>query len=1039
MVPEYLDPTVVGVGREPARAPLPVFGSLAEMDQAGPDASSGSRLDLSGTWSFEWVRGLRDVDLHELAVRGPRGDDVVTVPGLWQLQGYGTPMYLANRHPPALSRRRIPKIDPDRNEAGVYARTFTVPDGWSGARLLVVLEGAKAGAYVNLNGRPVGYTEASFLRAEFDVTADVQPGENRLVVVVPRYTAGTYLEGQDMWYLSGLFRTVSLRAEPQVAMRDVWVRPALDATYSHGTLHTEVTVANHTDADVTAQVDLLLSGPDAMGRRPVAGSTVLLPAGSEAPVALDIDVPDALLWTAETPHLYRVTAVLRVDGQEQHVTTLRTGLRVVEIRDERLLDNGRPVVLHGVNRHDFDPDRAWAVPELRYREDLLAAKRLNINAIRASHYPNAQLMYDLCDELGLYVMDECDLESHGVRRKNVPGDNPLWTAACVDRMQRMVLLDRNHPSIIMWSLGNEAGLGGEGGGALVRMRRAAEALDDTRPFHYEGDHAPAISDVVSRMYATAEQMATLGRHEPLTFGPLTRLRNLMLTDDKDMTPELQAGRPVLQCEYAHAMQNSLGNFAEHVEVFHAYDNVVGGFIWDFVDQSLRRVAPDGTVQWLYGRDFGDKPHHGTYCLNGILAADRTPHPSAVEVWWGYRPAVVTTVDTARGRYRVANRWSFTDLSVLEPVVEMRADGVLVGTAVLPPLAVAPGESTDWQVPEAVPGPDVAGEVAVRFRWRLRQDMVWAPAGTEVASDEVVLGPRWRPAPAAVPSSALPVRAVRQGATVSVRAGGGTVRVDTSTGHVTGWQVGDRELLVAPLRPTYWRAPTDNERGLANGAEWLTPLVTDRQWRSPRVHVARSEERLDDDGWRLTLLLRARPWRWALLEYRVRADGSVHLRHRVLPRSDMVRLGMTVGLPWAEWVRWYGRGPHECYVDRQHAAWTAVHEAGVRELVHDYVRPQENGNRTAVRWVELSGDWGSLRVDDTSGARMDVTAWPYTQEDLEAARHIHELPRRDWVTLTVGRQRGVGGDSPGEAKLLPPYRMPEGEVHEVAMRLTPRPG
>jgi beta-galactosidase len=530
----YLDPTVVGINRERGRSLLATHDTIDALD-AGRRTN---RLDLTGRWLFEWIEGLRDFDLDAAAARGPAGDDEITVPGTWQLQGYGTPMYLANRFPPAMGtkRDRIPDIDPDRNEAGLYARTFDVPHDWTGQRVYLVIEGVKAGAAVSLNGAAVGYTQGSFEPAEFDVTDHVVPGQNRLSIAVLRYTDGSYLEGQDMWYLSGIFRPVYLHVEPLVSVRDVWLHPTLDAGYTQGSLAGTITVANRTSVPTTVQVELLLTPPDATQRTTLTTVALDVAPGEQAAAPIDAVVGEVLTWTAETPHLYTVTVALHGDGQVVQATSVRTGFRTIEIKDEQLLVNGQPITLLGVNRHDYDPDHAWAVPEHRYREDLLLAKSLNINAIRASHYPNPSLFYDLCDELGLYVMDEADLESHGVRRKNVPGDNPAWTAACVDRMERMVLANRNHPSIIMWSLGNEAGLGGPDGGAFVRMKAAALDLDDTRPFHYEGDHNPAISDVISRMYATADQMATLGRHEPLTFGVIGRLRNLVLTDDKDLTP-----------------------------------------------------------------------------------------------------------------------------------------------------------------------------------------------------------------------------------------------------------------------------------------------------------------------------------------------------------------------------------------------------------------------------------------------------------------------------------------------------------------------
>jgi beta-galactosidase len=996
------------------------------------------RHDLGGEWHFEWIEGLRGVDVAAVARRGPTGEGTISVPGVWQLQGHGVPNYLANRFPPALRTRkdRIPDIDPDLNEAGVYRRTFTLPPHWDGRRVTLVLEGVKAGAWLVLNGSEVGLTKGSFLPAEFDVTALLRPGENELTIVVLRYTDGSYLEGQDMWYLSGLFRPVYLRAEPLVALHDVWVRADLDDEYRHGLLRAEVSVTNRDDARADVEVRALLGSPADPTLHVVATGLMAVEPGQRDTVVLSAQVPDVARWTAETPHLYPVGVELRLDGVPVQAARLRTGFRRVEILDGVFCVNGRPVVLLGVNRHDFDPDHAWAVPEHRYREDLVLAKQLNVNAIRCSHYPNPQLLYDLADELGLYVMDECDLESHGVRRKNVPGDNPLWQDACVDRMVRMVLTDRNHPSIIMWSLGNEAGLGGKAGGAFVRMKSAARELDDTRPFHYEGDHDPAISDVVSRMYATADQMATLARGEPLTFGISSRLRNLVLTDDKNVSREMLAGRPVLQCEYAHAMQNSLGNFAEHVEVFFRHPTAAGGFVWDYVDQAIRRVDEHGTVQWLYGGDFGDTPNHGTFLLNGVLAADRTPHPSAFELRWGYRPVAVEPVDPARGVYRVTNRWSFVDTSTLHPVVQVRLDGRLVREVTPPTPVVPPGESREWTVADAVPPLDSEAQAVLRFSWHLISASPWVDAGFEVAFDEVVLPAPTAPRRRAGASSHAAAQVGRTDATIVLAGGDSLVEVDVRTGELRGWQHRGVEVLVSPLRPVYWRAPTDNERGLANAVPRLERANPDRLWRHPGLGVADVAEDVDAEGAVVTVSLVSPLLRATTVQYRVRPDGTLEVAHRLEPRRSMVRVGLSTQVRGVDRVRWYGKGPHECYVDRQRGAWTGVHEMPLEQFGHDYVRPQENGNRTGVRWLELWGAGSGLRVDDLSGDHLDVTAWPYTLHDLDAAQHIHELPHRDEVTLIVGRQRGVGGDVPGAAALLPAYRLPAGRPYRVHVLLTP---
>ena len=1031
--PIWLAEGVFAVNREAPRALLPSFASLAD----AVAERSLPRLDLAGEWAFDFVTDLTSFDAVATGAVGPTSGGTLAVPSLWQLAGYGKPYYLANRYPPAIGTRHFPDIDPADNEAGVYQRDFELPPEWAGQRVLAVFEGVKAGFHLFVNGREVGYSQGSFLVAEFDVTDYLRPGRNTIGAVVYRYTDGTYLEDQDMWFLSGIFRDVYLHAEPEVAIADVWVRPDTAADHRHGMLDVQVEVSNRGEAACAADIEVLLTDPGAAQPRSVGTFDVQVLATRGATGSLHVPVPDALLWTAETPHLYTVTIVLSQAGEVRQVKQVRTGIRRVQIADGQLRVNGSRIILKGVNRHDFDPDHAWAVPKWRYREDLLELKRLNINAVRCSHYPNPQVFYDLCDELGLYVLDENDLETHGLRRHNIPGDDPRWTEPVVDRMVRMVHADRNHPSIIMWSLGNEAGLAGEDGGNFAAMRDAALALDDTRPFHYEGDHQPGISDVVSRMYPTVAELERLGRGEGLSYGPLTQATNRFLTDDKDLPPEWLAGRPVLLCEYAHAMENSVGNLAEYLDVFYGYDNMAGGFIWDLVDQSLRRRAPDGSSQWLYGGDFGDRPNHGCYSLNGLLAADRTRHPACQEVVWAYRSVAVTSEAPWLGRFRVANRLTHTNLEQFDPVVDVLVEGELVRSTAVHPVALGPWESRVWEVPQAIPAAGTTGEVVVRFRWLYRADTAWAKAGDEAAFDEFEYAIEG--AAAAVPASASAALVTMTDQQYCAEAGPSVVEIDARTGHILSWLVDGTPVLAAPLRPNYWRALIDNDRWLANAAPQLFPLVVDTTWRDLNVSVARTHVAHDGDGWRLTLRLSSRAFTRGVLQYRLSGDGSLRLHHQLVPRKDMVRLGFTMELPGVSRVRWYGKGPAENYSDRQRGARTGVWDLPLAEMRHLYVRPQENGNRTAVRWVEFTGPTGVLRADDIGGERLGFTAWPFTQEALDDADHIHELRWSDTVTVNIDRrQRGVGGSKPGQARLLPAYRMPKGERQAVTMRLSFRP-
>jgi hypothetical protein len=622
------------------------------------------------------------------------------------------------------------------------------------------------------------------------------------------------------------------------------------------------------------------------------------------------------------------------------------------------------------------------------------------------------------------------------------------------------------------------------------------------------------------MYSTAAQMDALGRREGLSFGLTTTLTNRFFTDDKPITAQELGDRPVMLCEFAHAMGNSLGNFAEYLEVFHAHRNQLGGFIWDFADQSIRRTGPDGRARWHYGGTFGETPNHRHFCNNGILGPDRAEHPSAREVFWGYRPLVVEAVEARAGRFALVNRFGFLDASGFDPVLEVRRDGALVATHRLAPVSVEPGARVAWDVPQVAraAAEDRPGELVVRFDFRHRDDSAWAQAGSTLAFDEFVVTAL--PDPAALPqhaaaegqAAASPATAAGRIAAVGRSMAGGialagraaelagrpgrvagrglgslgagllqlsatglpmaelggpsdqrlspgspatlrldedpdgwrvrtqrsTIRVQRATGHLVSWVVDGQEVLAAPIRPNYWRALTDNDRGYGNIDQRLQHVLVDPAWRDvvPGVVAAQAEVARHWVG--MALAVASPLFGSGLLRYEVAEDGSVEVHHELVPVREMYRIGLTLRLPDVQRVRWYGKGPHENYIDRNRGAITAVHELPIGHLPHHYVRPQENGNRTEVRWLEAVGPATVVRVDDVTGQRLGFTAWPWTQEHLDAVEDDHDLVAGPEVTLNVDRrQRGVGGDLPGVAALLPEYTIRAGQRHAVTARFSVR--
>ena len=553
-------------------------------EAAAKRAETPFKLSLNGTWKFFWKKGVPELPKKfTYAGFDDSGWEDITVPGCHQFQkDYTKPWYYANSYPNAIgvSKSKIPSINHDDQEVAVHRRSFEIPESWNGREIFLHFGAAKSGLEVFVNGLRVGYSQGAFTPHEFNVTDFVRVGVNHITAITYRYTTGSYLEDQDMWNFSGIYRDVYLFAEPKQTLRDVFVTTELINDYADAKLTVDAVIRDYADGANSVRFEAYLL--DAEGNAVEIGKTELVTgAHCDNKVVFQKMIKAPHLWSSEKPYLYTVLFKTECDGAATF-KAIRIGFRQVEIKGEKILVNGKPLLIRGTNRHEFSPDTGWTVTREMREKDLILMKRANINSIRTSHYPNDPEFYDLCDEYGFWVMDECDLETHGVRRKGVPGDNPVWTAAVVDRMERMVLRDRNHACVFMWSLGNEAGDGSN----FLKMKEAALALDKTRQFHYEGDFDFTKSDVISRMYPVESLVEKLGKKEEVTITWFDNIANALAADSKPI-PASAYSKPVVFCEYAHAMENSLGNFQEYMDAFEKYDNLCGGYIWDFVDQAIR--------------------------------------------------------------------------------------------------------------------------------------------------------------------------------------------------------------------------------------------------------------------------------------------------------------------------------------------------------------------------------------------------------------------------------------------------------------------
>jgi beta-galactosidase len=951
----WADPDLVHLHRLPMHVPLPV--------------PADDRLGLDGLWRFERYDSPDDVPGTAVLGATPTTGRTVAVPGNWTLQDTGdTPWYTNVQMPFDGPPPRLP----DRNPTGVHRRSFSVPRRWRGRRVVLHIGGAESVHAVYLNDRFVGYGTDSRLPSEYDLTDHLVAGANHLAIVVVRFSAQSYVEDQDQWWMAGLHRGVHLEARSNVHVADVRVRADLRVEDGTGLLSVRTVVGFVQPGEQGWQVRTWLERLD--GRRITTAHTGAVPHAFDVPyvfaghhVDAEWEVPRVAAWSAEAPHRHRVVVqLLRPDGTVAQETSQLVGFRRVEVRDRQLLVNGRPIWVFGVNRHDHHPDRGKAVTVDDMRADLEVMRRHNITAIRTSHYPNDSAFYDLCDELGMYVVDEANIESHAYNTSLC--DDPRYLATWLARGSRMVQRDRNHPSVLLWSLGNESGYGAHHDALAGWIRHH----DPSRPLHYEGapfhagwvDGGLPASDLVCPMYAPIDAI----RH----YGESGR-----------------GSRPLILCEYSHAMGNSNGTLADYWDVITSTPGLQGGFLWEWKDHGIRQTLPDGTVRLAYGGQFGEHPHDGNFVADGLVSADLEPHPAMQEVAWVYRP--VTVAAGRRGALRVTNRQSFVGLDAFDARWTLLVDGAEVRSGRLRLPKVGPRESVEVPLPVAVPAG--AAQVLLSVCFTLRRDTWYARAGHLVAWDQVEL------------RAARPVRAGR------FRPNHDPTAID--------------EVLVSPVELCIFRAPIDNDgfklmpdlsRRIRVGG---TTLV---HWQDTGVDRLRADE-LVEHTWD-----------------RASTGDAVEYHHRVVvpdELADLARIGVTFQLPPGfERLRWFGRGPAENYPDRNRGALLGTWEGAPDRS--PYLVPQEFGLRTDCRWFEFADRERArvVRLDALHPSALHVSATHHTVHDLYEAPTATELRARPELVVHVDlAHRGIGTASCGPDTLAP-YRITPG-VYEFAYRLTLR--
>ncbi len=1034
------DPKRFKVNKEDGHAIAMPFDTEA---QALSGENSEYKQSLNGEWDFFWQQGVNhQLDGFEKAEYNLSDWGKITVPGVWQTQGYSVPYYYASTFPRAFSRSRvqIPKIDHSMQEIGYYRRSFYIDEAWKEREIFLHFGAAKAAMEVWVNGEYVGFSTGSMTPHEFDVTKYLTDGENILAVKLYRYAASTYLEDQDMWWLCGIYREVYLFAEPKACLRDFYVRTDLDEEYKNSDILLDAYLNNYSDTDkkVTFKAKLI---SDTDKEIPIGETVADVKANEKATVSLKNFIKNPKKWSAEQPNLYKLVMELSDENGVITVKTYDIGFKKVEIVGEKILFNGMPMLVRGVNRHDFDPDNGWAVPKERFIQDLDLMKMANVNAIRTSHYPDDPYFYELCNRYGFYVMDECDLESHGVRRKGVPGSNPLWTDMAVDKMERMVLRDRNNPCIFMWSLGNEAGDGDN----FAKMKEAALRLDDTRQFHYEGDFDLTKSDVISRMYPTEDVMRKLGEKEPITISLYDNIANQLAADSKPIQKEMY-NKPVLLCEYAHSMENSLGNFQEYMDDFEKYDNMAGGFIWDWVDQTIHVVEENGKDNYLYGTDFEkDEPRHwysginttamtgsNTYfCANGVISATREPHPQYWEVRHVYQPIVTTAYDLSKGRFNVRSRFLFTDVSSYKCRWKIECEGDEIQSGEMEKFSLSPLQEEFIDVPYDYAALPQDKECVLTISFHSKKKTPGIKSNAEIAFDQFILTTPSKPKMA---KSDHKLIVNHKGNKVNIS--GDNFSVDINNGVVNSISCNNEELLLAPLAPNYFRALTDNDIDFLN---FTAPLIFAHpyyKWKraTKAVKAVKTEIEQKDGCVKVKVALNVPYMKDAFASYTVYPNGSVAVYHSAVPKAPLLRFGYQFDVDKnLKEISWYGRGEAPSYPDRKTGYKIGKYSMPIDKFEYTYMRPQESSTRSDVRYFTLTNKKGEgVKVTAYHDAPVLFSALPYTPEMLDKYEHVAEVNRDHNITVNVDSiQMGVGGDMPGQAFVRDKYQVKAGVKQSVS--------
>jgi len=985
--------SVLSRNRLSSRATLFPAPSIEAARSESRAASSYYKL-LNGMWYFYYAETPLDIPENYFADAAECWDwDMIPVPACWQMHGYDIPQYTNVNFPfPA-----DPPFVPDDNPVGCYRREFTLPAAWDNMQVTLNFDGVDSAFYVYVNGSEVGYSQGPHLPAAFDITPYIRKGKNNISVSVYKWCDGSYIEDQDMWRMSGIFRDVYLTAAPAAHIYDA-----------------------HIDADMEGNLRIRTR----MQGEGTREALLYAPCGKLiATYALESDdcsfkVENPQLWSAETPNLYELVLTTSANGKLLEAECIRIGFRTVEIRGVELFVNGKSIKIKGVNRHDTHPDMGHTVSIEDMERDIFQMKRHNINTIRTSHYPNDPRLLDMCDKYGMYVIDETDLEVHGFaplgNYSEIAG-LPEWKDAFVDRMERMVMRDKNHPSIIIWSLGNESGY--VEGGNHDAMAELARAIDPTRPIHYERCEEHKLPDIVSYMYPSVAEIIRQGER----------------TDDV---------RPYFMCEYAHAMGNGPGNLKEYWEAIYSHPRLIGGCVWEWADHGLRQYDEEGNEYFCYGGDFGDTPNDGKFCIDGLTWPDRDAHSGLVELKQVLCPVTVDGTDLENKIVTLRNRLDFVSTCKMRFVWRVTADGKTVQQGVLENVCIAPQSAQDVEFPFDMPKGKPGTEWRLELSIRQGIDTPWADRGHELGAHQFDLPVQAEEVPELKLADMPELSAYESDSILYLESDEFEMAFDLHAGVICSYEVDGQPLMLTGPVFDVWRAPTCNDTTRVNphqiaprwkkdGLDRLQQRVVAIDWHqaAPQAVVIEMET--------VHAAASRRPAFTVCTRYTVYANGDVRVDSEMIKRTEveyLPRLGYSLELPEEfDRVTYYGRGPGENYADKMEAARFGQYKSTVEDMFEPYVDPQENGQRTGCRYFTLTNLMGTgLMV--VGLPEFCATAHFFTAHQMEEALHIPELEPNDYITLHIDyAQGGLGSNSCGPEP-LEQYRLkPEKAAYSFLLR------